>query len=405
MQRPPESSRALSGLVLFQLAGLAALGALATNIILPVFPDISVHMGLATRDLGLTLSSFFIAFAVGQLFAGPLTDRFGRKPIVVIGLATFIVGSVVCAFSSTLEVLIVGRVIQALGAAAASVLARAIARDLFDGEALGRALALIMIAMAAAPGFSPLIGSVLGQMLGWRFLFAGVGLFALVLGIFYALNLGETLPSHNRQPLRVGSVITTYLALARDSQFIFPALSVSFTLGMLYSFFAAAPAILIIELGLTGLELSLYFAGTVFIVFGAGFLAPKLARRWGQAWAAMVGAVVALAGSLIILSLATTPSLIFITVGLGLFLLGMGIINPLGTAIALQPFRQKAGYASALLGFLQMASAAIGSSVASILPLTPTLALGITMTGGSLLALLIFIPVITRRTELKRALS
>jgi MFS transporter, DHA1 family, multidrug resistance protein len=378
MQRPPESSRALSGLVLFQLAGLAALGALATNIILPVFPDISVHMGLATRDLGLTLSSFFIAFAVGQLFAGPLTDRFGRKPI---GLATFIVGSVVCAFSSTLEVLIVGRVIQALGAAAASVLARAIARDLFDGEALGRALALIMIAMAAAPGFSPLIGSVLGQMLGWRFLFAGVGLFALVLGIFYALNLGETLPSHNRQPLRVGSVITTYLALARDSQFIFPALSVSFTLGILY------------------------FAGTVFIVFGAGFLAPKLARRWGQAWAAMVGAVVALAGSLIILSLATTPSLIFITVGLGLFLLGMGIINPLGTAIALQPFRQKAGYASALLGFLQMASAAIGSSVASILPLTPTLALGITMTGGSLLALLIFIPVITRRTELKRALS
>lgn len=404
MTRPYESTRVLTGLALFLLAGLAALGALATNIILPVFPAIGAQMGVESRDLGLTLSSFFIAFAVGQLFAGPLSDRFGRRPVVILGLATFIVGSAVCALSASLEVLIAGRVIQALGAAAAFVLARAIARDLFDGEALGRALALIMIAMAAAPGFSPLIGTGLGAVVGWRFIFAGVALFALVLGIFYVRSLGETLPGKDRRPLHVRFVVQTYGALARDRRFIFPALSVSLTLGMLYTFFAAAPAIFISELGLTGLQLSLYFAGTVFVVFGAGFIAPRLARRLGQARGAMIGAVIALLGSLAILSLAATPDVVFITGGIGLFLLGMGFLNPLGTAIALQPFRQQAGSASALQGFLQMAFAAIASFVASFLPLPPTLALGVTMVGGSFLALLAFIPVVTCRTHSMDAL-
>ncbi|SDU29697.1 MFS transporter, DHA1 family, bicyclomycin/chloramphenicol resistance protein [Halopseudomonas salegens] len=389
-----ESPRVLNGSILFLLAGLAAMGSLATNVILPVFPGISLSLGVEPRDLGLTLSSFFIAFAVGQLFVGPLADRFGRKPLVVGGLVTFAAGSALCALSQTLEVLIIGRVVQALGACAASVLARAIARDLFDGEALARALALIMIAMAAAPGFSPLVGTGLGALLGWRFIFAAVGLFALVLGIFYLRSMGETQPSDAKQPLRLRTVLAGYGALACDRRFIYPALSVSLTIGMLYTFFATAPAILISELGLTGLQLALYFAATVFIVFGAGFLAPRLARKLGQARAVMVGALIALSGSLVILALAASPTLLSITAGLGLFLLGMGFLNPLGTAITLQPFAQNAGIASSLLGFLQMACAAIGATAASVLPLPPTTALAATMTAGSGLALLAFIPVI-----------
>lgn len=405
MKISSESPRVLTGSILFLLAGLAAMGSLATNVILPVFPGMSASLGVEPRDLGLTLSGFFIAFAVGQLFVGPLSDRFGRKPLVVGGLVTFVAGSALCALSQTLDILILGRVIQALGACAASVLARAIARDLFDGEALARVLALIMIAMAAAPGFSPLVGTGLGALLGWRFIFAGVGLFALTLGIFYLRSMGETQPRDAKQPLRFRTVVVAYAALARDRRFIYPALSVSLTIGMLFAFFATAPAILISELGLTGLQLALYFAATVFIVFGAGFLAPRLARKWGQARAVMIGAVIALTGSLVILTLAASPSLLSITAGLGLFLLGMGFLNPLGTAITLQPFSHNAGLASALLGFLQMACAAIGATAASVLPLPPTAALAATMTVGSALALLVFIPVIVRRTQTKVALS
>jgi DHA1 family bicyclomycin/chloramphenicol resistance-like MFS transporter len=167
---PSDESR-LTGKVLFLLAGLAALAALATNIILPAFPRIGDGLGVSAQELGLTLSSFFIAFAFGQLLAGPLSDRFGRRWLVLAGLAIFSAGSILCAFAGTLPLLILGRVIQALGASAASVLSRAIARDLFEGRALARALALTMIAGAAAPGFSPLIGSALDSLFGWRVTF------------------------------------------------------------------------------------------------------------------------------------------------------------------------------------------------------------------------------------------
>ena len=115
MQKPAESTQSLSGELLVMLAGLAALGSLATNIILPAFPSMGAELGASVKDLSSTLSTFFVAFALGQLFVGPLSDRFWRKPLVVCGLCVFVVGSAVCAFATSLPQLIVGRVIQALG--------------------------------------------------------------------------------------------------------------------------------------------------------------------------------------------------------------------------------------------------------------------------------------------------
>ena len=144
------SKHRLTGGILFLLAGLAALGALATNIILPAFPRIGAGLGVSSQELGLTLSSFFVAFAVGQLLVGPLSDRFGRKWLVLGGLVVFVAGSVLCAFADTLSFLVLGRVIQALGACAASVLSRAIARDLFDGEEPGGKAMAILSTMVGA---------------------------------------------------------------------------------------------------------------------------------------------------------------------------------------------------------------------------------------------------------------
>jgi DHA1 family bicyclomycin/chloramphenicol resistance-like MFS transporter len=388
---------------LFLLAGLAALGSLATNIILPAFPQIGADLSVSSRDLALTLSSFFVAFALGQLFVGPLSDRFGRKWLVLGGLATFVLGCGVCALASNISVLILGRIIQALGACAASVLSRAIARDLFDGDELARALALTMIAMAASPGFSPLLGSSLNSLFGWPVIFVGVAAFAAVLAGCYWKMLGETHPGERREALSLLGVGSAYARLATDHRFILPALAVSLVIGALYTFFAAAPAVLISVLGLTGLQLALYFAGTVVIVFAAGFMAPRLARRWSPIIAGAVGLGFAVAGSGLILAFAGSPDLVAITMGLTLFLFGMGLINPLGTAIALQPFGREAGMASALLGFLQMSCAAIGSTGASILPMPPTTSLAAIMLGGSLLAAAAFAPAGLRRLQIKPA--
>lgn len=370
------------------IASLAAIGALSTNIILPSFPSMAAEFGVRTRDLGVTLSSFFMAFAIGQLVVGPLSDRFGRRWLVIGGLVVFLAGTALCAAADSLDQMVAGRVVQALGLCATSVLARAIARDLFEGEALARVLSLTMIAMAAAPGFSPLIGSGLETAFGWRATFAFVGLGGLVIGAAYFLGLGETHPQDRRAAQSPAQILGAYAGLAADARFFLPALAVSFIIGGLYAFFGASPAIMIGVLGLTPLQLSLVFAATVFVVFGAGAAAPHLARRFGPARAAASGSVIALAGALLMGATAATPSFTMFTVAVVLFLFGMGLTNPLGTAIALQPFGDRAGLASALLGFLQMASAALGTALTVSLPLPPVAALAAVLTGGAGLAFL-----------------
>ncbi len=385
------SRRELTGELLFLLAGLAALGSLATNIILPTFPEMALDLGVSVKDLSATLSSFFIAFALGQLFIGPLSDRFGRKWLVFGGLVTFAAGSVLCIMATTLPQLIAGRVIQAIGVCATSVLSRAIARDLFDGEKLTQALSLIMVAMAAAPGFSPLLGGAFNSLLGWRATFGFVGVLALALAAYYMARLGETQIAGNRSTLSVPVILSGYKQLLLDRRFIAPALSVSLVIGALYAFFAMAPAVLMTGFGLSALALGLFFASTVFVVFAAGLLAPRLARRWGQVPVARTGIVIALGGSLALL--VGKEGFLFFCVFLTVFLFGMGLINPLGTAIALHPFGKQAGAASALLGFLQMGCAAGATTIGGSLGVSVYTSLGIILTVSVAVSFLSFFSV------------
>lgn len=385
------SPRELTGELLFLLAGLAALGALATNIILPTFPEMALDLRVSVTDLSATLSSFFVAFALGQLFIGPLSDRFGRKWLVLGGLITFVAGSAICIMATTLPQLISGRIIQALGVCATSVLSRAIARDLFDGEKLTRTLSLIMVAMAAAPGFSPLLGEAFNSLLGWRATFGVVGMLAIALGAHYMARLGETHVADNRSTLSVPVILAGYQRLLLDRRFIAPALSVGLVIGVLYAFFALAPAILMTGFGLSAFELGLFFASTVFVVFAAGFLAPRLARRWGQVPVARAGIVIALGGSIALL--VGKEDFLLFCVFLTVFLLGMGLLNPLGTAIALHPFGKQAGAASALLGFLQMGCAAGAITIGGALGASAYTSLGIILTIGLAVSFLTFLAV------------
>ncbi|MCX7309317.1 MAG: MFS transporter, partial [Afipia sp.] len=150
------------------LAALASVGTFATSILLPSLPSIAKTLNVSTAAVASTISVYLAVFALGQLAVGPISDRYGRWKPVVFGLVLFIAGSVWCEFSNDLPTMLIGRCVQALGACSASVLSRAIARDLLSGEELTRAFAFITVAMAAAPGFSPLIGGLLDTTFGWR---------------------------------------------------------------------------------------------------------------------------------------------------------------------------------------------------------------------------------------------
>lgn len=372
------------------LACLAALTTLATNIILPAFPDIGRTLAVSPQSLAATLSAFFIPFALGQLVIGPVSDRRGRKGLMLSGLAVLAIGSMVCALATQLEWLIVGRAIQGLGACAPSVLARSIIRDLFEGVTLSRALSFVMVAMAAAPGFSPLVGGLLSHMAGWRSTFWLVAALTLLLGLLYSTRIGEThLPTARRDAF-IAATFTSYVQLLGDRRFMAPAMGVGLAVGGLLAFFAATPAILMGGLGLTSIELGYFFAVTVLVVFGAGIMAPRLATRWSAPVVATVGCTIALAGSIALL--AGSAGLLHFSVSMSIFLFGIGLLNPLGTAMALQPFGARAGAASALLGFLQMGAASLAITAMAAVEGPANRLLGAVLVacmGGSLIFLLL----------------
>jgi DHA1 family bicyclomycin/chloramphenicol resistance-like MFS transporter len=372
------------------LATLAAIGTLATNILLPSLPQMAASLHVTTAAVTASITVFLAVFAIGQLAVGPISDRYGRRMPVLAGFVVFIAGSIWCGLATDLTSLLIGRVIQAAGACSTSVLSRAIARDLFSGAALGRAMALIMIAMAAAPGFSPLLGGALDHTFGWRSEFAFVGIFAAIAAVAYATVLGETHTS-TRIPLNPLAIGKTYLGLSADRRFLIPAATVALIMGGLFAMFSAAPRVLIEGLNFTPIQLGLFFAGTVMIVFAAGMLATKLAPRFGLDRSIQGGLLLAAAGSIAIpLVSMFDPRFLPFLAGMSVFLLGMGIVNPLGTAQALSPFGEKAGAASALLGFWQMMGAAIGVWLAATISHQAMFALGVVLTAASLLALLLY---------------
>jgi DHA1 family bicyclomycin/chloramphenicol resistance-like MFS transporter len=372
------------------LATLAAIGTLATNILLPSLPQMAASLHVSTAAVTSSITVFLAVFAIGQLAVGPISDRYGRRMPVLAGFVVFIAGSIWCGLAADLPSLLIGRIIQAAGACSTSVLSRAIARDLFSGAALGRAMALIMIAMAAAPGFSPLLGGALDHTFGWRSEFVFVGAFAAIAAIAYGAVLGET---HNstRIPLNPFAIAKTYFGLTADRRFLIPAATVSLIMGGLFAMFSAAPRVLIEGLGFTPIQLGLFFAGTVLIVFAAGMLATKLAPRFGLDRSIQGGLLLAVTGSIAILLVSMfSPTFLPFLGGMLVFLLGMGIVNPLGSAQSLSPFGEKAGAASALLGFWQMMAAATGVWLAATISHAAMFALGIVMTVAALLALVLY---------------
>lgn len=386
----PRTGTSSTAVQIAVLAALAATGTLATNILLPSLPRMAAALNVTSAAVTSAITVFLAVFAVGQLAVGPISDRYGRRWPVLIGFGVFFAGSVWCALATDLTSLLVGRVVQAAGACATSVLSRAIARDMYSGAALARAMALIMIAMAAAPGFSPLLGGALDHYFGWRSEFVLVAGFAALGAIAYSAVFGETHHA-TRTPLDPLAIAKTYFGLIADRRFVVPAATVSLIMGGLFSMFSASPRILIETMHLTPIQLGLFFAGTVLIVFAAGMLATRLAPRYGLDRSIRCGLFAAATGGIAMLLVSLySPTLLSYLAALSVFLLGMGIVNPLGTAQALSPFGDKAGAASALVGFWQMMTAAIGVWLAATISHEALFALGVVLTVFALFAVALY---------------
>jgi DHA1 family bicyclomycin/chloramphenicol resistance-like MFS transporter len=242
--------------------------------------------------------------------------------------------------------------------------------------------------MAAAPGFSPLIGGVIETGWGWRANFIAIAVFAALAGLAAWRWIGET----NRHPisgLSPAAMARDYLLLLVRPAFIGPAAAVALALGGLFAYFAATPALFVGQLGLTPAQFGLIPAGTVPAVFLGGALSPRLARRLGERTAIFLALALMMAGGALmtVLFMTQPPGLVMAIAPFVLFLLGLGLVNPLATAAAVRPFPHHAGTASALIGFLQMAAGTLTTLTSTLLPLPSNLALPVTILACAVLGI------------------
>jgi DHA1 family bicyclomycin/chloramphenicol resistance-like MFS transporter len=377
--------------LIFFLTLLAALGMLAINMYLASFPSLGRDLTATPAQVKLTLTVFLLGFAFGQLIIGPLSDRYGRRPLLLAGLILYAITAVLIALSTSIEWMIGIRIAQAVGACTGSVLARAVARDLFEGDALTRSLGFITTLVAAAPGFSPLIGGLMETYIGWRsifFLLAVVGIFSTAV---VWLRVPETHHSRETSP-SIGQAFASYFTLIGRRDFIVPALATTCAMAGLFAFFAASPSIFIEKYGVSPAAFGLIPCVTVFAVFAGGFSAPRLAKKWPGYRPIFFGVVMMIIGAAAMLGVSLREPGMFALLGVLLFFLfGMGVTNPLSTVFALRPFPEMAGAASALIGFFQMAGGALGTIALGILPFPILPALPITMLGAALLGLAILL--------------
>ncbi len=371
------------------ICALAALATLATNIFLPSLPQLARDLHVSSAAATSAIPVFLLAFSVTQLVVGPLSDRFGRNTPALAGLVVAIVGTIWCAYAQDLTGFLVGRVVQGCGAGAAGVLARAIARDLYDGNKLERAMSYITISTAAAPGFSPLLGGVLDHLLGWRWEFLSVAGYIVCATVGFTIYVGETNHARRRSTSPL-AVARSYLALLRDSRFYAPATTTSLLMAGLFAILAATPRLFTEDFGFSPMALGVLFACVIFVMIAAGVIAPRLSERLGNATAALIGLVLMTFGALAVLTgvaLLGKSALLFIAT-ISIVLFGAGLANPLTTAASLAPFGDKAGVAAAMVGFVIGLGAAIGVPLAAVLAKEPGLSLGYALVLTSVLSLL-----------------
>jgi MFS transporter, DHA1 family, multidrug resistance protein len=371
------------------LAAFGALGQFGSNVFLPGLPQIGLEYQASDSASAASYSVYLAVFGFTQLVAGPLTDRFGRRPIALWSLVIFCVGSLACALAPSLASLIAARVLQAIGAAGAIVVSRSVCRDLYSGAELVKVTTTIMLAFALVPGLAPLLGGVLVDSLGWRStMWVSAALGALI-GLWIYLALIETLPKDRRTR---HSVIGAYGAVLRNPVYLRMVLIGGIAFGGLLAFFGGSPRLYIGVLKLSAQEFGIYppIALLGFFV-GAAFL-----RRFNQAMSVkrllLIGVSIQVFACLIMLIplAAGWLSLWPLNTGIVLFVVGLGLISPLSFATAMHSQPSFAGQASGLIGFMQMVFGAIGAVLANwISDLSPTLGMQAAMLLLAVLNLLL----------------
>lgn len=340
---------------------LSTVGPFAIDMYLPALPMIEAALEASVSEVQMTLTVYFAVFGVSQLFWGPLSDRFGRKLPIFVGLGIFGAASVACAMAPTIGWLLVFRGLQGLGAAVVMVTPRAIIRDLYTGPQATRLMALVMLVISVSPMLAPLAGSGLMLIGDWRLMFWALAVATGLSLLLTGAALPETLPAERRVPISVGTMLRGSRILLGDSTFMGLTMVGAFGFSSFFVFLASASFVYTGQFGLTPTQFSLAFAINAIGFFGMSQIAGPVTERFGLLpvirFAVFGFAAFNLSLLLIVLSGGGTLPVI-----VGMLFLGnacLGLVIPTTMVAALDPHGEIAGLASSLGGTLQMVTGGV----------------------------------------------
>lgn len=373
------------------LGFLTALGPLSTDMYLPSLPSIAAYFGRSSGAAQLTLSAYLIGFALGLPLYGPLSDRGGRKPALLAGLALYGLASLFAAAAPSLDILIGCRLLQGFGAAGPLVIARAIVRDLYEGRRAGQELARMGSIMGVVPAIAPILGVGLELGFGWRANFIVSFGLILALGIWAAMRLPETLKARLAAPFRLGAVLGGFGGLLGDRRFLpFAALAAA-TYSGLFAFISGSSFVYQLHFRVSELAFAIAFVMMVLGFISGAFIAQRIAMRTEPRHLLLAGALLqAGAGAAMLAGTQIFPaSTLALTLPMMFYAAGVGFSLPQSMALAMLPFPERAGAASSLIGMLQMGVAAlVGAGIGAAIDRGPqVLVLAIACCGFAALAL------------------
>lgn len=376
----------LSPLALLGVVGaLMTMSALATDVMLPAFPAMADFFRVSEATIQQVVSVFMIGYALPQLLIGSLADRFGRRRVLLAGLAVYFVGSLICLVAPSLAVLLLGRFVQGLGCAVGPILSRAVLRDLYSGAQLARMISYASIVFSAAPLLAPSLGALILQASSWQALFGFLLFVAVALSLLVLFVLPETLTDPNPHALKLRIVASNVVGILKQPQSGWSIAFLTFIYGGLIAYLLAAPSIFIGRFGLGPAAFAVVFALVASVNLLVLPINARLLRRYGPAQIARVALPGYLVAGLVLLALELTGVLtmpLFVAC-MFFFFASFSFVMGNGTTMALDPHKHRAGVASGLMGLLQIAlGTGIGTVIAHYATANPlALAIGFVVLG------------------------
>lgn len=355
-------------LVVTILVLASSVSIMSTDMYAPSLPDMADEFNTTPTRVKLTISLNLLAFGVAQLLHGPLSDRFGRRPVLLWSLAGVVLGCILCVLSQTINQLIAARIFLGFVAAAEAVIGLAIIKDLFNEKQQMKALALLGMVIAIVPAIAPILGGYLHVAFGWESNFLVIAAMAVVAALVVYFYLPES-TAPDRQALNLKRVLGAYGGLLRNADFLSHTLVLGASLGLIFVFVTAAPFILITNFGVSVQHFGYHQSAIVVSFFVGSFAASRLVDHWSADRLLSIGLIFILLGCVVLIVLISTNNLgsLSLVVAYSIMLFGMGPMFAVAPSHALRSVKTQTGSASAMLSGLEQSLAGLSAVAVSVL--------------------------------------